>query len=132
MADIEAAVALIRESIPDVWAIYAFGSRAAGSHRSESDLDLALLGATRLTTEDRWALQEALARRLKVDVDLVDLRAVPTVMQKQVVATGKTVFCQDDPKRRAFEGQVLAGYARLNEERREVLRRVSVEGRVHG
>ena len=125
-------MALIRESIPDVWAIYAFGSRAGGSHRTGSDLDLALLGATRLTTEDRWALQEALARRLKNDVDLVDLRAVPTVMQKQVVATGKTVFCQDDPKRRAFEGQVLAGYARLNEERREVLRRVSVEGRVHG
>ena len=132
MPDLEAAVALIRESIPDVWAIYAFGSRAAGGHRAGSDLDLALLGATRLSTEDRWALQQALARRLRVDVDLLDLRAVPTVMQKQVIATGKSVFCQDDPQRRTFEGQVLASYARLNEERREVLRRVSVEGRVHG
>jgi predicted nucleotidyltransferase len=132
MADLEAAVALIRESIPDVWAIYVFGSRAGGGHRTASDLDLALLGVTRLSTEDRWSLQEALARRLKVDVDLVDLRAASTVMQKEVVATGRTVFCQDDPKRRTFEGQVLAGYARLNEERREVLRRASVEGRVHG
>lgn len=132
MADLAAAVTLIRETIPDVRAIYVFGSRAGGGHRTGSDLDLALLGATRLATEDRWALQEALARRLEVNVDLIDLRAVPTVMQKQVVATGRTVFCSDDSERRTFEGQVLASYARLNEERCEVLRRVSAEGRVHG
>ena len=130
--DYQPAVELVREAIPDVVAVYAFGSRAHGTSRSESDLDLAVLAPRRLPAELRWTLQEQLARRLRVNVDLIDLRSVPTVMQKEIVATGNVVFGLDAPARRAFEGLVFSSYARLNEERREILQRVLEDGRVHG
>jgi predicted nucleotidyltransferase len=130
--DLDPAVVLIRESLPGVQAIYVFGSRSRGSARSDSDLDLAVLAPDRLSPEARWALQELLARRLRVDVHLVDLRSATTVMQKQVVATGRVLLGSNEQQRRAFEGHVLSRYARLNEERREILARVAAEGRVHG
>ncbi len=130
--DLEPAVALIRESLPGVQAIYVFGSRARGAERGDSDLDLAALAPERLAPEARWELQERLARRLRIDVHLVDLRSATTVMQKQVVATGRVLFGHDEPARRAFEGLALSRYARLNEERREILARVAAEGRIHG
>jgi uncharacterized protein len=130
--DYQHAADLVREAIPDVVAVYGFGSRARGTSRADSDLDLAVLAHSRLPTEMRWNVQEQLARSLKVNVDLIDLRSVPTVMQKEIVATGTVIFGLDASARRAFEGLVLSTYARLNEERREILQRVLNEGRVHG
>jgi hypothetical protein len=53
-------------------------------------------------------------------------------MRAQVVTTGTPIFDADPPRRRRIEGESLAAYARLNEDRREVLERVAAEGRVHG
>jgi predicted nucleotidyltransferase len=130
--DYQQAVDLIRADVPDLVAVYAFGSRARGTSRGDSDLDLAVLAPNRLAAELRWNVQEQLARSLRVDVDLIDLRSVPTVTQKEIVATGTVIFGLDASARRAFEGLVLSTYARLNEERREILERVLAEGRVHG
>ncbi len=123
---------LVREAIPNVVAVYVFGSRASGTSRGDSDLDLAALAPSRLPAEQRWAVQERLARSLRVNVDLIDLRSVPTVTQKEIVATGKVVFGIEAAARRAFEGLVLSRYARLNEERREILQGVLREGRIYG
>jgi hypothetical protein len=64
-------------------------------------------------------------------VDL-DLSQVSTVMQAQVVSTGRVLRDADPSHRERFETTVYSSYARLNEERREILDRVRREGRIHG
>lgn len=123
---------IVPAAVPGVIAVYQFGSTVDGTEHAQSDLDLALLASSPLPSLDRWALQEDLAAELRRDVDLVDLRAAPTVMQAQVLDTG-TVFVETDrTARQQFEMQVCSAYAMLNEERDGILEDVQTRGRVYG
>lgn len=51
----------IRSEMPDVVAIYLFGSAATGELRADSDIDLAVLPAEPLLATRRWSLAQALA-----------------------------------------------------------------------
>ncbi|MCC6811620.1 MAG: nucleotidyltransferase domain-containing protein [Deltaproteobacteria bacterium] len=93
---------MLRNALPGVRLVYLFGSQAKDRARADSD------------------------------VDLVDLARASTVMKKEIVAGGRTLYEQSPATRHAFEGQVLSAYARLNEERRPILERIRREGRVHG
>jgi uncharacterized protein len=73
-----------------------------------------------------------LAVQLHRDVDIVDLRSASTVMRMQVISTGECLASPDEAARREFEMYTYSDYARLNEERREILKRVSASGLVYG
>ena len=122
---------IIRSRVPDPIAVYVFGSTAAGAVHESSDLDLAVLPREPLTPGARWDLQQELAAALRSDVDLVDLRSASTVMRFQVVTTGELIHDGDPRERAEFEMLALSMYARLNEERREILEQVRREGRVY-
>jgi predicted nucleotidyltransferase len=122
---------LLGRAVPELLAIYRFGSTARKAERPGSDVDIAVLAATRLPAAGRHAAQEALAEALRRDVDLIDLLSVPTVLRMQVVSTGVLIADRDPQGRRSFETYVFADYARLNEERREILERVGRERRVY-
>jgi hypothetical protein len=62
----------------------------------------------------------------------VDLRTASTVMRMQVISTGICLDAPDDQTRREFEMYAYSDYARLNEERREILKRISESGLVYG
>ena len=130
--NLDPAVALIRESVPDARAIYLFGSRARGDDNGASDVDLAFLTRMPLDSVARFDLQERIAARLHVSVDLVDLRAASTVMRVQVLEHGVVLFERDATERAEFEAVALGAYARLNEERRGILEDIRRSGRVHG
>ncbi len=129
---IQAAVATIRAAMPDVQAIYRFGSMAAGTAGPGSDLDLAVLGPHPLDPMVRFDLQEQLASGVGRSVDLVDLRAASPVMAMQVLAAGELLHESDPESRGLFEDRAYGTYARLNEERRGILERVAAEGTVYG
>ena len=80
----------------------------------------------------RFELAQELAVRLHCEVDLVDLRTASTVMRMQVISTGECLDLPNGPARREFEMYVYADYARLNEERREILDRVRASGVIYG
>ena len=122
---------IIRSRVADPIAIYLFGSAAADAVHESSDLDLAVLPREPLTPEARWDLQQELAVALSSDVDLVDLRSASTVMRFQVVTTGELIHDGDPRERAEFEMLALSMYARLNEERKEILEQVRREGRVY-
>ena len=118
-------------SVPRLIAVYRFGSSASGDARPDSDVDIAFLAISRLDPVVRFNLQEELAVQLHRSVDLVDLRAASTVMRMQVISTGIPILTVDDGERERFETYTYSAYARLNEERREILNQVRREGRVY-
>jgi uncharacterized protein len=113
-------------------AVYRFGSSASDTARSDSDVDVALLGAAPLDPLARCDLQELLAAAIHRSVDLVDLRRASSVMAHQVVTTGLLLYASNEAERGRFEDFVYSAYARLNEERRGILDRIAAEGTVYG
>ena len=122
----------VKDALPDVIAIYQFGSTVEEDEHAESDLDLAILACRSLPNLDRWTLQEDLAAEVRRDIDLVDLRSASTVMQAQVIDTGTVLFETDRTGRQQFELRVCSAYAMLYEERAGILEDVQARGRVYG
>ena len=81
---------------------------------------------------ERWKLQEELATLVHTHVDLVDLRLASTVMRVQVLRDAVLVVDASPTERQMFEVFALSAYARLNDERREILNDVAERGRVYG
>lgn len=131
MTDTEIA-AFLRDAVPRLIAVYRFGSSIAGLSHAESDIDIAFLAASPVEPGTRFEIQERLASRFKRDVDLVDLLSASTVMRMQIISTGRLIAAVDPAAQEAFEDLTYSAYARLNEERREILRQVRREGRVYG
>ncbi len=75
--DLGPAVDLIRSKVPDLVAVYLFGSAARGDQTPQNDIDLAFLSPRPLRAKVCWDLQQGLAVLLHRDVDLIDLRATP-------------------------------------------------------
>jgi uncharacterized protein len=122
----------IRQSIPSLIALYRFGSQAKGTARLDSDVDLAVLARDPIPNLRRFELAQELAVQMHCDVDLVDLRNASTVMRMQVLFTGTCLDTQDESARREFEMYAYSDYARLNEERHEILKSITKRGLVYG
>ena len=130
--DLSAAVSEIRASIPDLVAVYLFGSTARGDENRDSDLDLAVLGRKRIASDARFELSVRLAEKLRLPVDLIDLRAASAVFRIQILKDAEILDDADPNARAEFECFAFADYARLNEERAGILEDVHRTGRVHG
>ena len=132
MMNDQALIQFLKQAIPDLIALYRFGSQAKGVTRLDSDVDLAVLTCDPIPALRRFEIAQELAVRLHCDVDLVDLRTASTVMRMQVISTGECLDSANGPARREFEMYVCADYARLNEERCEILNRVRESGVIYG
>ena len=124
--------ATVSDRVPGLAAVYLFGSQAREDAGPGSDIDLAVLTLGSLDPVERWKLQEDLAAQAHKNVDLVDLRRASTVMRVQVLRDSRLLADVQPVVRAAFEASALSAYARLNEERREILNDVATRGRVYG
>jgi predicted nucleotidyltransferase len=112
--------------------IYLFGSTVAGHVHQDSDIDIAFLSDQKqLDHYERFMVAQELASRLHRDVDLVDLKQASTVFQAQVVSNGKVIYCTNEQKKAEYEWRALKMYAKLNEERTEILRNINESGSVY-
>lgn len=109
-------------------AIYLFGSAAHGGLRPDSDVDVAVLTATRLADGERYELAADLAGICRRDVDLIDLGSATTVLQAQVVAKGRLIAEEVPLARALFAMRALKAYAMLSEERLPITERMVREG----
>jgi len=123
-------IPFILHSLPEVLAVYVFGTTGSAFERAESDVDLAILSDKKLATVERFGLQEKIAQLLRRDVDLIDLYQASTVLRFQIVSTGQLIFCADKYTCQLFEMVVYSSYIRLNEERREILNDIKKRGRI--
>lgn len=104
-------------------AVYLFGSYGTPRQHPASDLDLAVLPAVPLDPVSRFRLANHLSTNLGIEVDLLDLSSSSTVMAKEVLRTGERLIANDLAATQDFEMRTLADYARLNEQRRNILTR---------
>ncbi|MBK8132660.1 MAG: nucleotidyltransferase domain-containing protein [Gammaproteobacteria bacterium] len=111
---------LVRQHYPDVQAIYRFGScrdRVRADRQRPGHPLLPPDSARRAGTLALGDLHLALEAALSRDVDLINLRLAPAVLQAQIVVTGTRMFCTDALLADEFELLALALYQKLNQER---------------
>lgn len=101
-----------------------FGSFANNLERADSDIDIGILSEKILDPYSLYLTAQKLAESLHREVDLVDLASASTVMQAQIITTGLTIYCSDERKRQLFAMKTLKMYAKLNEERHEILLKI--------
>jgi uncharacterized protein len=125
MTEQAATIDTVLEFCPSVQAIYLFGSYGTERQWPNSDADVALLLPPEEAKQWGWPrmsqLQAALERLLGKDVDLINLREVSTVFQKEIIMAERRIFCPDRYAADEFEMLVLSFYQKLNAERAEVL-----------
>ena len=112
---------LVLEQCENIKLIYLFGSHANGLANSRSDIDVAILGKTKLSPVIRWQWQSELAITLKSDVDLVDLLSASTVMQNQIIHHDCCIYDAANFAA-SFEMQVMSMYQHLNYERADIIK----------
>ncbi len=128
-------IKLILAAFPHCEAIYLFGSFYSGEETSNSDIDIALLlpyGISQSSpdlgySDLRFELEQNTGRK----VDLVNLRAVNTVFQKEIIFNSKRIFENDLEKIEEFEMITLSLYQQLNDERKEILEQFKLTGRAY-
>lgn len=117
----EQIVQAVRAVLPNVLAIYWFGSSATGQTHSESDVDIAVLMPQRMDALANFEAMNKLEWALNCSIDLVDLRSASTVMNFEVIRTGKRLFCVNRDACIDYEALQMSLYFKLNEERAEIL-----------
>src|SRR5690349_22418095 len=108
-------LAAVRAQLPEVRTVYLFGSRAAGTEFPGSDIDIAVTLPGRADPVHLWEAGEVLAVRLGTDVDLVDMLAAGTVLQYQIVTTGRRLYASDPLEAGLYEAYILSAMTALNE-----------------
>lgn len=118
-------------ALPDVVAIYVFGSMATGDTGAESDLDLAVLGPQPYEGRRLYDVARSLEATLGVDVDLVDILTAPTLLKYEVIARGRQAYCADRDAVFEFEGRSLTEYCDYRDRVAPLLAAVQESGRAY-
>jgi predicted nucleotidyltransferase len=115
----------VMDDYPDTQAIYLFGSWGTEDEWPSSDLDMAvLLPPKQAKAVDFKAWQDLTVRLsglVSKEVDLINVRQVSTVFQKEIVMAGRRIYTHDEYAADDFEMLTLSFYQKLNQERAEVL-----------
>lgn len=122
---------LLQQRLPNLMAVYAFGSQVSGDADKNSDLDLAVLVAGYANVIELWDISSDIAELVNCEVDLLDFRAASTVMQYQILMTGQCLFAIDSSVG-VYEAMVLSQMTALNEARAGLIQDIREEGAVYG
>ena len=128
---IERLVATLQARLPNLLAVYGFGSRVQGTAGPGSDLDMAVLVAGYADVLLLWQLAGELADMAGCTVDLLDMRAASTVMQYQVITQGARWWARD-AQASLYESAILSEKTALDAARAGLLADIRETGTVYG
>ena len=126
----------ILERYPETQAVYLFGTYDTNWESQESDLDIAVLlppdRARQMNFRERFEIADEISSVAKKEkVDLINLRLVDTVFQKEIIFTGRRIYCADEYAGDEFEMLTLSLYQKLNEERKDIIAEGIKSGRFY-
>ena len=117
---------IIIDFLSDKEMVYLFGSAYRGELRADSDIDIAFYTNEKQDIFSNFENANKLADLLGRNVDLIDLKQASTVFAFQVLTTSKCLFVKEKNLKEEFEYLTYSSYARLNEERAEILKSYGV------
>ncbi len=124
----------LKREIPELQALYLFGSQKDGTATKKSDVDIAYLTIDSLSSLDRWKISQKLASLLSLDVDLIDLLQTNTIFRYQILSTGIRMY-GSGYEVESFETLAYSFYLRFQEERKpivdEIMKNKSVFGTIY-
>lgn len=130
----EQIVELLKREFSTLQAVYLFGSFGTAVESEQSDVDIAVLlrpvEAKALTATRLFDVRCALEELLHNNVDLINLRQVNTVLQKEVIKDLRRIYCTDFYAAELFETLTMSFYQKLNEERAGILAEIEKSGRI--
>jgi predicted nucleotidyltransferase len=137
--DSEKAVETINNTVlhyyPSAQAIYLFGSYQTEDEWPDSDVDVAVLlmpeESKKAGSFAMSALRFDLESILGKTVDVINLRRVSTVFQKEIVIADRRIYTGDRYRAEEFEMLTLSFYQKLNEERAGIIEKALKDGRFH-
>jgi len=106
--------------IPELQALYLFGSQKDGTANSKSDVDIAYLNTVSLSSLERWEIAEKLASLLSLDVDLITLSQTNTIFRYQILSTAERIY-GEGYEVESFETLAYSFYLRFQEERKPIV-----------
>ena len=127
----QAILDMLLARVPDLLAVYAFGSRVQGGAGPQSDLDVAVLVAGYAEPLVLWSLSGDLADLAECPVDLLDMRAASTVMQHQILITGERWWAGGGQVA-LYEAAILSEKTELDTARAGLLGDIRKRGSVYG
>ena len=116
--------------IPNIKAIYIFGSQADNTASAQSDVDIAFLSDEQLDKVKIWEISNEIAFLLKKDVDLIDIKDTNTIFKVQILSTADRIYCTDIQNVEAYESLAYSFYVRFKEERKEIEKQILKDKKV--
>lgn len=120
-------IATLQAALPNLLAIYLFGSHAQGNAGPDSDIDIAVLVAGKLDPLQLWEL----AQEIGPNLDILDLRTASTVIQYQIITTGLRLWTKN-AQAAIFESTILSDKTELDTARAPLLADIQREGTIYG
>ena len=118
--------------VPDVQAIYRYGSAGSKYERHDSDIDIAILANAIVPFQKMTELAATLQDVTERDIDINDLQKLPVTLRVQIVLQGERIFCEDQVAAETYDTHTLSDYVRLNEERQYILKDIQQREQIYG
>jgi len=126
------ATSVIRRLLPNVLAIYVYGSMARGDHHTASDIDLGILLPRGERIVDLLHLTGALCETIRRDVNVVDLRRAGNVLRKEVLIDGVVLYAKDPDVLLGWEAEAMSEYAEHCTRIKDIVQQVADTGVGYG
>lgn len=123
-------IADLRAVVPQASAAWFYGSAARNALRPDSDIDVALLLPQAMTFAQKWDWTDRLGTLWKRDADVVDFVRTTSVLQQQILTTGRRLFCTDAAQVDSYEAFCRTEYLNLQARRGAQLAHILARGRV--
>lgn len=112
---------VVRDVLPNARAAWLFGSAAKGHWREGSDLDLAVSMPQPFNAAVRLQAAEKMVASLGIEVDLLDFHQLHTVMQVQIIHTGRLLFSVDPVALAQYQGFLHTEYQNIQQWRQPMM-----------
>lgn len=130
--EFDQAVRIVRQLMPNILAIYVYGSMARGDNHASSDIDLGILLPRGERIPDLLLLNSELCEKLLCEVNVVDLRRVGNILRKEVLTDGIALYAKDADALLGWEAEAMSEYAEHASRIKDIVQQVAETGVGYG